>query len=371
MAFCSRWKSGKLLGSLICLLYFIFVPAWAIEGTVLLSNGKSCSGKLSLSRALQFDDLFTKKPVFLALSQVFRIIVWEQTTIFAIPSQQSDTPDAIATPALEKRYVMGVTTWTGESYWGYFHCRITVKEKHRERKFIIAPVQVARNIPFSDLYHVKEVICQPAPSGNIPAADQLLYLCGVIKPGKAFRRIYAVHQTLGLIIAGKIFPEQNWYEIRDILPGNYDLVVVGETEVLFAFTPPERKHIMDKEVNEFSSDFMTWIEGQPSQDGQDRIKRRLLYLVGQRSDTRAILAEDNQSTANTDAEAPRIIGARRFWLCLCSYRHEQWQINNFQLLLQQDSDKAWPNFLIAPELGNVELSSQGGKQQHDLVWGSE
>jgi hypothetical protein len=324
-------------------------PIHAVEGSIILSNGLTYTGKITLSLPVQFHDIYRRKFIFLALSQVYRITLWEESVLFGKPWREEKDPSE---PAIEKKYLMSVITWEGEQYWGYFHCRVTLHEKFRQHKFLIAPIQVVRNVPFSELYYVKEIICQATPKVSIPDPSRLLALCGKIQPAKVFHTIYAVHCQLGIIFQGIISQDGQWYEIQDIVPGHYDLFFVGDREFVFGITPPDRKSLLDQEVVSSRPGFEKWIASGSN--------RQLLYMMGRLSDIKAIVAEEILSS-NQERECV-------FWLCLCFYRNGEWRLKNYHLLHRQNGNIPWPKLLVDPTVANVVVPLQPGKIQYDCLW---
>lgn len=348
---------------LLLLCCFVLFPRlYAVEGTVHLSNGKSHTGKISLSHAISFRDIFRQKDISLSLSQIYRISLLEEGIYGNVPFDE----DLAAHSRIEKKYLMGVTTWEGKIYWGYFNCRVTIRDRAKTLKFTLSHTQTTNQLKLSELYYIKELVCQPPKDGAVPSDEESLSLCGSIHPKGVFKDAYAVHYQLGIIFPGQISEEGGWYSFANIVPGNYDLIFSGERNIVFAMSPPMRKDLMDNEVNEESLQLISWLENTGNRGGN----RRTLYLSGRRSDARAIVSEEflaRPEKLSLEETTPKK-GLRLFWLCLASWRGHNFAIKNFQLLSRQELTVSPPQLCLDPRLSNIVVPLDGGKRRYDCLW---
>jgi hypothetical protein len=328
-----------------------------VDATIHLSNGKSLFGKVTLNQPIEFQDIFLRKYVSFTLPQVFRLFLVEEGITSRTPWQEADNK---ADGRVEKRYLMSVITWQGEQYWGRFACRLTLHEKYKKLvKFIIAPIQVNDNLKFSELYYVREVVCQPSQLSNV-AKLQWLSLSGSVKAGKTFHHIFAVHHELAIVFPGSMDATGEIYEIPDIAPGIYDLFLVGDKEVWFAPLMPHRKNWFDLEVYNGDARLHNWLNAQ-----EGNSCRRVLYHWGRQSDTRALVGDEVKLLEADGSYSWR----RSLWLCFCAYHQERWHVKNFHLLYQHQGTEALPKLLLEPRLGNIGIPAEtNGKKRYDYSW---
>lgn len=342
---------------LCCLLLLSFLPRLsAVEATVYLSNGQSLFGRVTTNRPIEFQDIFHNQFVAIPLSQIFRLFLVEEAAMFCSPWSNGEQEQQ---EAVEKRYLMSVITWNGKQHWGRFDCRVTVHEKYqKQRHFFITPIQVARNLKLHELYYVKEIVfqnAQPEAVGKL----QWMSLAGKVKSAYRFHHIFAAHQQLGIVFAGSFDMSGENYQIPDIAPGIYDLFLVGDKQVLFATSVPQRRHWYDIETREDNPVFRHWLTGQAP-----ATSLKVLHQWGRQSDTRALVGEEKQIVEYGEAKKQKSL-----WLCFCFYHHERWQIRNFQLLYQDDRQIPLPILLFDPRLSDVTIPlDTSGKRRLDYVW---
>jgi hypothetical protein len=264
---------------------------------------------------------------------------------------------------VERKYILSMSTWDGVRYWGRLNLRISVVQPHKKRRFILSSTKASSLVVDNEtVNHVKNVIFTRA-EGKAPGADNFLSLCGKLEPAGVFQKIYAVHHELGIIFPGEITKNGTWYSIPDVMPGSYDLFLIGKSEIVFALSPPERKNLMDFPISENTQHFTSWL-------ASGNTKRELLYCIGRQSNTKAIVAEEKmtQLVQMPGKILPLQAVPKRFlYLWLCSFRSGRWEQNNFCLLYEQDTQKALPALLLDANLANITLPLENGPQQYDYL----
>ena len=329
----------------------------ALEGTVYLSNGEIHEGKIMLGRPIDIQDIFTRERISLQGSSVYRIdLLVESFKKFVPWSGNPSLPKS-----MERNYLMRVTTWEGNRYWGRFSMRVIVQRKQKKIKLYLPTSQVSRIIQNEEeMYYVKAIVFKKE-GVSPPGPEKFLSLCGDLRPANVFTQVYAVHRFLGIVLEGKIDEKGERYTIQDMMPGNYDLLLVGKDEVVFGLTPPERKGIMDKEVYPEIDGFSSFVQNKEEMVSS----RKLMYGVGRYSDTRAFVLEEKKIESE-EAFPGFPTMERRLCLWSCERTSRGWQRKNSTVLMTRSVESAFPVLLLDERLCNVVVPPDGGMRKYDF-----
>ena len=101
-------------------------------------------------------------------------------------------------------------------------------------------------------------------------------LSGKLAPAATFKRVYAIHHSLGIIFSCATSADGTSYQLNDLVPGSYDLFIVGNREIVFYLTPPPLQRVLDKKIRLDSREFLAWLGSPP----HEKLPKIPIYVEG-------------------------------------------------------------------------------------------
>ncbi len=344
-----QWRIiRQWLGFLLVFCSFHFLEG-AVTGTVYLSDGKIYQGAISLSRSLYFQDLIQRRPVAIRLEQVYMLELILQSQGMKQSSQEESSS------SIERRFILGVHTWDGQSYWGQLHNKVFVTLANRKKYgFGLPKVQLLRNIP--EVLNQGYFMYLIMDAGTKHKVPDLRKLTGAISPGGIFQQVYAVHENYGVVFAGRISADGQTYQFTRLIPGYYQLFWIGPKEIVFGMNPPPRHDLMDTLVDMEASTLGSWIR----QHSDGGISMQMIYACGRYSKVQALVMQESTRLASPGLPTIQdVIQERKFWLWICSFRQNKWRVNHSVLLFQQKKSQPWPQLFHDDRIAQVWVPDTG------------
>ena len=327
----------------LILMFFLTINLFAFTGTIYLSDGQILHGKVCFSQSLYFWDIVRKHRIRLDASDIVLIKPLLESAQELLSWKHPE-----ASGKLEIRYLLAFYTKKHHCYWGRCSFRVSIRIRRKVRRFILSKSYLRIDRPDHKLpVHIIKIINNNFPSTLL---DQSFALSGKLYPKKNFRKLYAIHQKLGMIFSAKLTPNADSYSFPYILPGMYDYFIIGQKEIIFYCSMPERKKILDQMIQENSFSLRSWLDRKE----KNVLLCKLLYSKGRYSDTKAIIMEEKYEDVpkNPSLKHKRKI-LRRYYLWICCYKSGRWRRKNRILLYQQDAKDTPPKLFIDRRLSSI------------------
>lgn len=316
----------------ILFLFLFSLQIFGLEATITLEDGTLYTGSIS-ARSIQFKDIFRKEKKKFRLREIYKVDLLYETISQNLRWKSKKKQEF-------KEYILAITTWSGERYWGRVRWSIKLKNKKKSHRFVFPKKQVVKQ-KRKFFYAKKLILKAKKETKKKPSSKKFPSLKGKLSSYLNVANIFALHCELGVFFEGQINDDN--YKFEDILPGNYDLILMTKKGLIFSLTKPRRKTILDRAIN-FQNDRIlhNWIEGQSN----FQISYTIMFYIGHLSDTRILIMEQTKNTARY-----------LLWISRYGKNIKKWAKKNYAILYEQKTKKndIIPKLFFDRNLGNIKV----------------